>query len=540
MKTLKYILCALLLSAIALPSIAQEQNYLYLFTKFNWYTPLYISQYNQIKIKIEPDTEAPFLINVPEGNLYATTDYRSIALEFSEQVVRGEGAITYTITGNDRTTAYASGSIDNVGIDAPALSNERGYVTDYSRVTLTLPEEAIFSTRQNSYIYISFEADAFTDMCGNSFEALKGGLDNGVVNAPWWSYHPDLEAPYLVNAPNDNMYTATNLGRTIELEYNEPISRGEGAITYSITGVDGDGMPTATYAEGTIENIVINENKVTVSLPENALNKEEESYVFLDFAEGAFMDNNNNPTAALQGGVDNNGTVDAPWWMYDPNAPDTNLNLEIGEDGLGSYTLTYTSHLDGSSYQESTYFIDAAKFGITSCQYAVMYIGAFLNGTAANEGDWGLLPAMVEDNTFYIQQGIVGEATNPNDGNVYYVGVIALVLDDNGDIEGVYSEDYVPFVPYSEDPRALLVADENIFLAYAWIDMSTYATVDWIDIMHGWTFIPESMLSQTQALKSFKSATVENIKAKRVENFVKNKIKTNVEFPYLRGIQFKK
>ena len=43
-----------------------------------------------------PDEEAPYLVNVPDGNKYkATNGGRSVVLTFNETVVRGSGAITY-------------------------------------------------------------------------------------------------------------------------------------------------------------------------------------------------------------------------------------------------------------------------------------------------------------------------------------------------------------------------------------------------------------------------------------------------------------
>ncbi len=526
---------SLLLRADETPSVSLEQKDQNMQTEYHVYAVAadkrgLCGKVAQVSLFL-PDTEVPNLVNIPESPRWCYTAAhvgRTIELEYNEPVFRGEGALTYSISkeeGGRPGATYAEGAIEDI-------------VINDKKVTVTLPENAL-NKEENAFVFLDFAEGVFVDAAGNKTVALKGGYIGGGIAAPWWKYVVDKEAPYLVNIPDNYEYKAYNQGYSTIIEFNELVFRGEGAITYSIA--DESALPPY-YAMGTVHNVEIDGTKVTITLDEDVQFDENESmsFVFLDFEAGAFTDESGNLSAAMKGGVDAaTGDVCSPWWMYDPTAPDPNagLNLEISEDGLGMYLLTYTSLLDGSSYQESTYFIDAAKFGITSCQYAVMYIGAFLNETAANEGDWGLLPAKVEDNTFYIQHmGIVGEATNPEDGNVYYVGVIALVLDANGDLEGVYSEDYVPFVPYSEDPRALLVADENILLAYAWIDKSSYATVDWIDIMYGWTFIPESMLSQTNALSGFKSATVESLKSKRANDFIKN----NIEIPYMRGIYLKK
>ena len=67
-----------------------------------------------------PDEEAPYLVNVPDGNLYkATNGGRSVVLTFNETVVRGSGAITYDVTKGD-LTSYANGTIESVVISRAA------------------------------------------------------------------------------------------------------------------------------------------------------------------------------------------------------------------------------------------------------------------------------------------------------------------------------------------------------------------------------------------------------------------------------------
>lgn len=125
---------------------------------------------------------------------------------------------------------------------------------------------------------------------------------------------PDTEAPYLVSVPDGYLYTASNHGRSITLTYNETVTRGEGAITYNVTKGD-----LTSYASGTIETVVINGESVTVTLPESVVfdTNEAKSYVFLDFAAGAFVDGAGNPSAALKGGVDQETQlVAAPYWEY--------------------------------------------------------------------------------------------------------------------------------------------------------------------------------------------------------------------------------
>lgn len=125
---------------------------------------------------------------------------------------------------------------------------------------------------------------------------------------------PDEEAPYLVNVPDGNKYKATNGGRSVVLTFNETVVRGSGAITYDVTKGN-----LTSYASGTIESVAINNESVTITLPESVVFDENEavSYVFLDFAEGAFADAGGNVSAALVGGVDEETqTVEAPYWEY--------------------------------------------------------------------------------------------------------------------------------------------------------------------------------------------------------------------------------
>lgn len=145
----------------------------------------------------------------------------------------------------------------------------------------------------------------------------KTGLCGAVASATLEL--PDTEAPYLTSIPDGYLYTASNQGYTITLTFNEVVTRGEGAITYNVTKGDG----ATSYANGTIETVFINGESVTIMLPESVVFDENEakSYVFLDFAAGAFVDAAGNLSAALKGGVDEESQlVGAPYWEYTPGA----------------------------------------------------------------------------------------------------------------------------------------------------------------------------------------------------------------------------
>ncbi len=174
---------------------------------------------------------------------------------------------------------------------------------------------------------------------------------------------PDKEAPHLVKLPQGNMFTAFNNDRSIKLEFNEVVVRGEGAITFEITGADSQGMPTEAYAQGAIEDIVINSDEVTITLPESVTFRKEESfsYIFLDFAEGAFVDVAGNNSAALKGGLDGSN-VNAPWWMHESdNTAPYLVNIPEG--------YQYTASEQG--YKITLEFNEAVVRGEGAINYAV-------------------------------------------------------------------------------------------------------------------------------------------------------------------------
>ena len=171
---------------------------------------------------------------------------------------------------------------------------------------------------------------------------------------------PDEEAPYLVNVPDGNKYKATNGGRSVVLTFNETVVRGSGAITYDVTKGD-----LTSYANGTVESVVINNESVTITLPESVVFDENEavSYVFLDFAEGAFADAGGNLSAALVGGVDEESQiVTAPYWEYTPNSS-SGIVIEIDEaTGMGQYVFAGTSLVSSEpSYMEALMIYEGTK-----------------------------------------------------------------------------------------------------------------------------------------------------------------------------------
>ncbi len=162
---------------------------------------------------------------------------------------------------------------------------------------------------------------------------------------------PDEEAPYITD--NRLEYTATNKGRTIKITFNEIVLRGEGSIEYSLNTVSGTGA-FEPYKSGvlTSENVVISDEVVTVTLPDDAVFNETEgvvTYVFISLSEGAFQDASGNKSRAMKG-VDVDGAPMCPWWQYAPGASTTTgITIEIDETaGYGKYVFMATPVVDTS------------------------------------------------------------------------------------------------------------------------------------------------------------------------------------------------
>lgn len=141
-------------------------------------------------------------------------------------------------------------------------------------------------------------------------KGLCGAIESATLELP------DAEAPHIVD--NSMLYTATNQGRTITITFNETVVRGDGAISYSLNTISGTSFEP--YKEGTIESVVINAEKVTITLPDDAVFNETEgvvTYVFIKMAEGAFEDASGNKSQAMQD-FDADMSPLFPWWQYAP------------------------------------------------------------------------------------------------------------------------------------------------------------------------------------------------------------------------------
>ena len=212
---------------------------------------------------------------------------------FNLTVTPGEGAVYYAYV---VTTEAMSLDADNL-LQAKYEGAELLKVAETASVAKSFTNQKIGTTY---YVYAVASND----------KGLCGAIASATLELP------DEEAPHLVSVPDGYLYTATNNGRSVTLTFNENVVRGEGAITYNVTKGD-----LTSYASGAIESVVINGESVIITLPESVVFEENEakSYVFLDFAAGAFVDGAGNQSAALKGGVDQETQlVGAPYWEYVP------------------------------------------------------------------------------------------------------------------------------------------------------------------------------------------------------------------------------
>lgn len=228
----------------------------------------------------------------------------SVSVRLTQQ--EGEDdAFTMTVTPADGTVYYAYMlTSDSLTLNADTLLQG-----GYKEVTVVKAAEKPSVTEEFTAQKVGVTYYVY------AVAANKDGLCGAIASA---SLHlPDKIAPHLINIPDGYKYTATNKSRSIVLTFNETVVRGNGAITYDVTKGD-----LTSYASGTIETVVIDGSSVTITLPESVVFNEDEpkTYVFLDFAAGAFVDASGNQSAAMKGGVIDN-LVSAPFWEYIPAEP---------------------------------------------------------------------------------------------------------------------------------------------------------------------------------------------------------------------------
>lgn len=360
-------------------------------------------------------------------------------------------AFDVTLTPADGTVYYAYLVTDQaMTIDADDLLQVK-----YEGVELV--KAADTPTLTKSFTSQKIGATYYVYAVASDVNGLCGAVASATVDLP------DTEAPYLVSVPDGNLYKATNNGRSVTLTYNEPVTRGEGAITYNVTKGD-----LTSYASGTIETVVINGESVTITLPETVAFDENEakSYVFLDFAAGAFADAAGNLSAALKGGVDDQ-VVGAPYWEYVPepgSTPPSGIVIEIDETAnYGMYVFMGTPVVD----QTYPLYVD----------YLTIYPGERIEDFTADYGVSGFGSAYADESSrFSFFEGNISEdgqtfsvATSVGaDGNMYfscdvplkdgsraYIVFVVGTYDAGTGRLSIETDTSIPFTPDASEPLKL-------------------------------------------------------------------------------------
>lgn len=411
-------------------------------------------------------------------------------------------AFDVTLTPADGTVYYAYLVTDQaMTIDADDLLQVK-----YEGVELV--KAADTPTLTKSFTSQKIGATYYVYAVASDVNGLCGAVASATVDLP------DTEAPYLVSVPDGNLYKATNNGRSVTLTYNETVTRGEGAITYNVTKGD-----LTSYASGTIETVVINGESVTITLPESVAfdANEAKSYVFLDFAAGAFVDGAGNQSAALKGGVDQETQlVGAPYWEYVPGGGTTggSVVLELDETGMGSYVVSYVSLADGQPYNEQLVIAKGSAIGDPDSEYAVAGFGYY---AYADKEKYGYLPAALVDGVFQLYHGYI-VADCEYQGATYSLAVMGVVVNEaTGQISSVYEPETVPFTASAEDARIMTT---DVILAYALCDATTYQIQGFIEGLTNTKILPMSLAEAATVEASFTPSINRMMKAHAVKQYL--------------------
>ncbi|MDM8267933.1 hypothetical protein QUW50_02655 [Barnesiella viscericola] len=212
---------------------------------------------------------------------------------FNLTVTPGEGTVYYAYIVSNEAMSLEADNLLQAKYEGAVLLN----ASETPSVAKSFTGQEIGTTY---YVYAVASND----------KGLCGAIESATLELP------DAEAPHIVD--NSMLYTATNQGRTITITFNETVVRGDGAISYSLNTISGTSFEP--YKEGTIESVVINAEKVTITLPDDAEFNETEgvvTYVFIKMAEGAFEDASGNKSQAMQD-FDADMSPLFPWWQYVP------------------------------------------------------------------------------------------------------------------------------------------------------------------------------------------------------------------------------
>lgn len=345
---------------------------------------------------------------------------------------------------------------------------------------------------------------------------------------------PDEEAPYLVNVPDGNLYKATNGGRSVVLTFNETVVRGSGAITYDVTKGD-----LTSYANGTIESVVINNESVTITLPESVVFNENEavSYVFLDFAEGAFADAGGNVSAALVGGVDEETqTVAAPYWEYKAGTNGGGVEIEIDEaKGYGEYVFAGLAATSQDVYAEELKIYPGAKIPELTGgqafdhQYGIVGLGSNFMDDASR---YGICPANISEDgsalqvETFMKEGAVLCDIGVEGSRYYLVAVVGTYEQATGKFS-MSKDEFVSFMPDAEEPAQL---NTEKVIAYLIVDPTSGSAIGFAEVFTNPMILPYRLIASAQVAMSLEPSVNRAMKI----NSIKAQLQSSYHVPLMK------
>lgn len=345
---------------------------------------------------------------------------------------------------------------------------------------------------------------------------------------------PDEEAPYLVNVPDGNKYVATNGGRSIVLTFNETVVRGSGAITYDVKKGD-----LTSYANGTIESVAINNESVTITLPESVVFDENEavSYVFLDFAEGAFADAGGNLSAALVGGVDEETqTVAAPYWEYKAGMTGGGVEIEIDEaKGYGEYVFAGLAATSQEVYAEELSIYPGAKIPELTGgqafdhQYGIVGLGSNFMDDASR---YGICPADISEDgsalqvETFMKEGAVLCDIGVEGSRYYLVAVVGTYEQATGKFS-MSKDEFVSFMPDAEEPAQL---NTEKVIAYLIVDPTSGSAIGFAEVFMNSMILPYRLIASAQVAMSLEPSVNRAMKI----NSIKAQLQSSYHVPLMK------
>lgn len=345
---------------------------------------------------------------------------------------------------------------------------------------------------------------------------------------------PDEEAPYLVNVPDGNKYVATNGGRSVVLTFNETVVRGSGAITYNVTKGD-----LTSYASGAIESVAINNESVTITLPESVVFDENEavSYVFLDFAEGAFADAGGNVSAALVGGVDEETqTVAAPYWEYKAGTTGGGVEIEIDESkGYGEYVFAGLAATTEEVYAESLEIYPGAKIPELTGeafdhQYGIVGLGSNFTDEASM---YGICPADISEDgsalqvETFMKEGAVLCDVPMNDGTRAYLVAVVGIYDKATGKFSMEKDTFIPFAPDADEPAQL---NTEKVIAYLIVDRNSGSPTGFAEVFMNSMILPYRLIASAQVAMSLEPSVNRAMKI----NSIKAQLQSSYHVPLMK------